>query len=1834
MSQQIIDLGTGPDSQTGDDLYTAFTKVNDNFTELYSVFDGNGITEINANVIVSNNIWNSGNVRTNEVFAYGNVETVGYVITAGAFYPNGIPIGSLSSVTTNIIPLTTGVYNLGSENYTFSNLYLSNSVVISGANISVDSGSLLVNGLSVGNYSNTNVASYLPIYDGNTAAVLTTTSQPYVTQLGTLTNLDALTANINGNLLVSGNLSVEGNITYFNIRDLSVVDPIISLNTGPNGSPLIANNGFDSGVKTFYYDTQNKEAFFGRIDSTGYFEYYSNVISEIGNIVSGTYGTIKTGNLILTENADITGNITANYFIGNGRNITDINAIYDGNSNVVVQNSGPVTVSAEGTSNVAVFTANGANVAGDFYVTGTISATQYIGNVSGNITAPGNNTEIIFNDNGLLSASSGLTFISSDNSLVVVGNLQTSANIVVNGYTVVDDTGNVVTSRLENSGVIVGTYGNASAVPIVTVDEKGRITDINTTPVAGVSNVTYEITDSNLSIFTSAGTVFSVNLGVGINNSPVFAGTTITGNLFAESANANTIITDGTAYLYNISSTGLSTLTTLDVLGNANVVANVDANNLNVTNQINATEFNVSNISAINATYSGNVDITGNLNSNIIGQTATFSGNVNAETFYGNIDGVSATFTSNIVSNNIISNSTVITNDLAVSNYVTTNLIPSITTTYDLGSSDNRWRDLYLSGSTIYLGNIEISESNDSFTTANIDITNFANIGSLEVQGNTSITGLLSGTIADFTGNITAGNISVENVVSTNLIVTDVSATTGTFTGNVTTGNVSGINLTSITVSATTGSFSGNVTTGNISGTNLTGTNLSVTSVSATTGSFSGNVTTGNISGTNLTGTAVSTTTGTFSGNVTTGNLITTGVYASTIGNTGSLITGTLTTASQPNITSVGSTLTIGEFSFLNNTISSTSDTITIEPANVGSTGNVIIEGNLRVTGNVTYIDSEVVSINDKDILLANNTSNISDLNGAGILIGNANGINLVTLKYSTTLDSWQTNVGFSPTGNVNLDLGTNSTYWANLFVDNINSTTINGTLQTSAQTNITSLGVLTGLSVNGEITATNITANSLSINNSADIGSTLDVTGNVTAPYFIGNIIGNISGNVSSPGNNTEILFNDNGLIAGDPGITYNKTTNELTVVGNVVAGNISAAKITGTEVSASTGTFSGNVTTGNVSGTNLSGTNLAVTDVSATTGVFSGNVTTGNVSGTNLTGTNLSATSVSATTGTFSGNVSGTNLSGTNLIVTDVSAATGSFSGNVSTGNVSGTNITGTNLIVTDVSATTGAFSGNVTTGNVSGTNLSGTNLSVTSVSATTGAFSGNVTTGNVNGTNLSGTNLAVTDVSATTGSFSGNVTTGNLVTTGVYASTIGNTGSLITGTLITAAQPNITTVGSTLTVGEFSFLNNTIFSTSDTITIEPANVGSTGNVIIEGNLRVTGNLTYIDSTVVTLNDKDILLANNTSNISDLNGAGILIGNANGINLVTLKYSTTLDSWQTNIGFSPTGNVNLDLGTNSTYWANSYIETVNSSNLVGILQTSAQPNVTSLGTLTGLIISGNLIGTSIQANSISLTDNLIANTLSINSSASIGTTLTVTGNVTAPYFIGNIIGNITGNITSPGNNTEVLFNDNGLISGDTGITFNKSSDQLTVLGNIIAGNVSGTNLTGTAVSATTGSFSGNVTTGNVSGTNLTSTNFIGTNTIVATVSAVTGIFSGNVTAGNISATGVIGNTGTFSGNVSSNNLVVTNQVQASSISVTANASFGNISTTGLITTTNSSDSISNITGAVTITGGLGVGKNMYVGNAVGWVYANSVSAVYQVFNPITNSLDTIFGG
>jgi hypothetical protein len=135
------------------------------------------------------------------------------------------------------------------------------------------------------------------------------------------------------------------------------------------------------------------------------------------------------------------------------------------------------------------------------------------------------------------------------------------------------------------------------------------------------------------------------------------------------------------------------------------------------------------------------------------------------------------------------------------------------------------------------------------------------------------------------------------------------------------------------------------------------------------------------------------------------------------------------------------------------------------------------------------------------------------------------------------------------------------------------------GTLTTNAQPNITSVGTLTGLDVNGNITAVNITAN------------TGIFTGNAAGLTNIP--AGNINGQVA------------NALVAGtvytnaQPNITSVGTLTSLDVTGNIGAGNVNA----------------GNLLTANfVAGTLTTAAQPNVTSVGTLTSLdTSGNVTVG---------------------------------------------------------------------------------------------------------------------------------------------------------------------------------------------------------------------------------------------------------------------------------------------------------------------------------------------------------------------------------------------------------------------------------------------------------------------------------------------------------------------------------------------------------------------------------------------------------------------------------------------
>lgn len=70
------------------------------------------------------------------------------------------------------------------------------------------------------------------------------------------------------------------------------------------------------------------------------------------------------------------------------------------------------------------------------------------------------------------------------------------------------------------------------------------------------------------------------------------------------------------------------------------------------------------------------------------------------------------------------------------------NLLPTTTTTYDLGSSSKRWRDLYLSGNTIDLAGATISS--DGTGTISISATG----ATLPLNSNVQVSGAVTKTIA------------------------------------------------------------------------------------------------------------------------------------------------------------------------------------------------------------------------------------------------------------------------------------------------------------------------------------------------------------------------------------------------------------------------------------------------------------------------------------------------------------------------------------------------------------------------------------------------------------------------------------------------------------------------------------------------------------------------------------------------------------------------------------------------------------------------------------------------------------------------------------------------------------------------------------------------------------------------------------------------------------------------------------------------------------------------------------------------------------------------------
>ena len=210
---------------------------------------------------------------------------------------------------------------------------------------------------------------------------------------------------------------------------------------------------------------------------------------------------------------------------------------------------------------------------------------------------------------------------------------------------------------------------------------------------------------------------------------------------------------------------GNATGTTLSLTGTI-TAGNVDAGSGFISTGGNVVGGNILTGGLISATgnlTAGNISTAGSggniSGANVIsGTTLSATGNVIA----GNLNAAGLSLSSNVVSNlNVTSNiaggniSTVgllTTNNFSIGGNVIGNLIPSANVTYNLGSSSYLWKDLYLSGNSIYLGAQTVTANATGVSVGSGD---FA-AGNVNTTGNVSAAGNVNtGNVVNGGGNLT-----------------------------------------------------------------------------------------------------------------------------------------------------------------------------------------------------------------------------------------------------------------------------------------------------------------------------------------------------------------------------------------------------------------------------------------------------------------------------------------------------------------------------------------------------------------------------------------------------------------------------------------------------------------------------------------------------------------------------------------------------------------------------------------------------------------------------------------------------------------------------------------------------------------------------------------------------------------------------------------------------------------------------------------------------------------------------------------------------------------------
>jgi hypothetical protein len=545
-----INEGTTANDGTGDSIRDAFTKVDENFGNITSFFNGGG--DYSTGPAFSTLAVTTANI------AQGNVGNVVITNINGPYTNaavNGTNIYGNINVSGNIVPTAYGTYNLGSADRPFANLYVVATISTTQITTSSDSGLLIVHANTtpgdekdvgiIGNVSNhfsSNMYAFFG-YQALTNNFVYKLTPNNAATLGNSVVYDGAYGNVQfGALYLSNTTAATSNITGA---------LIVAGGIGTNNDIHSAGNIYQRGNRVL--DTAD-------VAPLGYPIYNGTGSLFAGNTVFATTTTsvsTNTGAIVVLGGVGVAGNITAGGYVGN----------YYGNIVNAVQpyittvgSLGNLTVL--GTTSTSGLQATSGAITGLLSTTGifqTQTTTLLLTAATINAGTIGNTGANIVGTIGTaaqptITTVGNLTNLSVAGNLTVVGSASLIGNVTFPNITV---TTTAVVGKLNSAGNIHVTGGNLTvstdATAVAFVASAGLTNSLLT--VSKSANAFIQTAMTNRSSGTSASTDYIAYADSG-NNTRGYIDLGIASSGFNDPAFGITRAGDGYIFLSAPTGTG------------------------------------------------------------------------------------------------------------------------------------------------------------------------------------------------------------------------------------------------------------------------------------------------------------------------------------------------------------------------------------------------------------------------------------------------------------------------------------------------------------------------------------------------------------------------------------------------------------------------------------------------------------------------------------------------------------------------------------------------------------------------------------------------------------------------------------------------------------------------------------------------------------------------------------------------------------------------------------------------------------------------------------------------------------------------------------------------------------------------------------------------------------------------------------------------------------------------------------------------------------------------------------------------------------------------------